>query len=126
MRVTREGCTQTILPNSPGRHAGGLQSAVILAMVSAKQTPPLPGPDQLFRQLRGTAVDGDSTERILLARRAYADASFAVPRKAYFLFEWALDRLLKTRSDEACVFAAPRLTPQTDFAPDLLPAALPA
>ena len=81
-------------------------------MVTVTPAPPLPGPDQLFRQLRGNVIDGDPAERILLAQRAYADASFVVPRKAYFLFEWALDRLLKTRNDEACVFAAPSSTLQ--------------
>ena len=107
--------------NSSDRHARRLQSAVILAMVTAMPAPPLPGPEQLFRQLRGNVIDGDPAERILLAQRAYADAAFVVPRKAYFLFEWALDRLLKTRNDEACVIAAPTTTQQRiDSAPDPL------
>lgn len=59
------------------------------------------GPDQLFRSLRAA---GSHAEKIRLAQEAWDDQTFTLPRKGYYLLEWLLDRLLKTRSDKESVF----------------------
>lgn len=58
----------------------------------------LPGSDALFRELRAITADGDGHgRRVELARAAYSSDDCRVPRKAAFLLEWLLERLLKTR-----------------------------